>query len=442
VTTPIGRLQLVERMLADLRAFSPELVDPGALPAATLPARLTGAGIMAGALRRCREFAGLVPNLVREAHADERDAAWEEHATRLPVHARLSRRAADWTRDAGRLVPARWSVLAADERPDPRALAWLAGILDALEGEVHTARTRAEALRDEAALPGEHDEAEQELQRVALGEQCQRLDAALAELGGARAELHRAAGTRIVPSARLPQPYPSGPAWTALARSLREGTSPLERLRGALTELLRGEVVAADVPWLYQRWCGLQLLLALARAGARVRSGNVLEALYASGRIDFTLNPGWLSLFVEPLLKRGESHASGYFACRGSEASPDFLIVVPGPQGTDAFVLDATLSTNEAALRAKFRYLTLLASVSPVTIAGTATQKPPARAWALAPLVRAECDLKSADGSTGIVPMSPLRWMPAGLEAWLQDVVQHARAWGPTASSRALAATQ
>lgn len=424
-----GDNPFVACLVRDLAAFSPELLDTGATQGGAEGAWAGEADGFHGVYRSARKLAALVPALLLEAEADPRESRWEEHRSRIPVRARISGFPADWTAGPRGPVPVYWRSIQAVERPDEGPLRWVLFLIETIDERLSAARIRnAKQLEDARAGAGPAG-ALDALAIAALERREERLRASQAELSGARSELFRRAGGPLFPSEVVPQPFPGSPSWRALLRMAREILDPIAGLRAGIGEVLSQRVGMADVPWLYQRWCGLQLLGSLARAGAAIR-GDTVAALYAGGRLEVLHRGVRTLLFVEPRLTRNGTHASGYYACRGPEASPDFLIVTPGPDGTDAFCLDATLSTTDEILRGKFRYLDLLASLRMVRIAGTPTRKPPLWAWAMAPLVREKCELSSPDGSRGIVPMNPLRWSSQPLDDWAADVLRHAGVWG------------
>jgi len=417
----------VARLVRDLGAFSPELIDAGANPAAAA-APNDPPDALHGVFRQARQLAALVTVVLREAESDPRDGHWEESRTRVPLRASPSRSPGDWRKENERIVPFYWRRVEVLLGPSQASLRWVLSLLERADARLEAAQQHCEKrkgdLRDELPVLRSHEP----LMRDILGRRGERLRTARGDLASAREEIFRAFGAALFPSPRVPVPFPSSPAWRALMLLAQELSDPLAALQSGIKAMLANRGGIADVPWLYQRWCGLQLLTSFARSGASVQ-GDAVSALYAGGAVELVLEDARIALYIEPRVTRDGAHPSGYYACRGSEASPDFLIVTPGPEGTDAFCLDATLSSSDEILRSKFRYLDLLASQRTVKVAGTPTHKPPLWAWAMAPLVRDQCELRDPDGSRGLIPMNPLRWSPAPLDAWVADVVRHARVW-------------
>ena len=184
----------------------------------------------------------------------------------------------------------------------------------------------------------------------------------------------------------------------------------------------------ADLPFLYQRWCGLKLIEALRAMGWRCKKDS-LPVLFLGGELEFEKQGVLLSLWFEARIFSEIGHASG-MVCAEKEASPDFLLLTPGRGGRDAFVLDATLSTSSEARSLKSKYLSTLRNAGMRTIAGVPTRHGPLASWAAAPIARSSCDLEGGSGRSGTVPMLPVNWSDAPLRAWLGDIEAHALAWG------------
>ena len=122
-------------------------------------------------------------------------------------------------------------------------------------------------------------------------------------------------------------------------------------------------------------------------------------------------------------------HPSG-FRCTGrGEVSPDFLLVVKGPSRHDAFVLDATMTTDREVILQKGKYLTLLRASQPGWAAGLEVYARPLRSWAAAPIQGGLSRQFDQDASWGVLPMHPARFHPAPLRSWVLDVDRYVRAW-------------
>jgi len=199
-------------------------------------------------------------------------------------------------------------------------------------------------------------------------------------------------------------------------------------LAGALTEPFD----AADVGYLYQRWCGLQLLLSFERQGWQVLDDPV-GALFLGGTIQLRSGGTRAQLWVESRIGSKREHASGVTVRGAMEQSPDFMLLVPGPGGADLFVLDPTLSRNPEVYETKSKYLQTL--LIRHVVAGRSCFRGPVRSWAAIPEIRDSCRLLGAlDGTTGFVPLHPLAQTHSGLDAWVSDVSRHALAWTPRTS--------
>jgi hypothetical protein len=244
------------------------------------------------------------------------------------------------------------------------------------------------------------------------------------------------ANRRCAPSGQPPRPFPSTPAFTSLRRLLDELRHPEDSLPWLLRELLRPGPGAVEVPFLYQRWCGVKIVEMLWEMGWESGSDPV-PALFLGGCIRFAKGPAGeatggarceISLWCEPHLTLPGRHASGLHSI-AKEASPDFVFVTPGPNGVDAFVLDPTMSTERAAMQEKSRYLSDLAFDGLHMVAGVPVLHQPRRAWAAAPIRASRCELHDLEGRSGTVPLHPLEGAGRALRGWLDDVEAHARAW-------------
>jgi hypothetical protein len=96
-------------------------------------------------------------------------------------------------------------------------------------------------------------------------------------------------------------------------------------------------------------------------------------------------------------------------------------------RGLDYFILDATLAHHVETWQGKAKYLRMRSSAEPRWIAGTTAAARPLHAWAAAPSPLRTCQFLTIEvpGAAGMAPMNPLRWDPAPLSAWLQDVGTH-----------------
>jgi hypothetical protein len=416
----------VERLVADLVAFAPQLMEPGLNPAAAQ-------GIPCNAaepIQQAQELVRLVPGLIAEAQAGEEERQAVEVTTTRPSRARLSRRAMDYQRHGERVLPRRWVRWVPAAQAQPEALRYLWHQIDARSERLAPVVARRQGWMEEAQRARTGDSSWARDEAVALREMGDSLERVCGALERARGQVLRGVGPRARPRARPPRPFPRGPAWATLRRLLAGWSMPdgLHALRG----ILSGAPAAADVPFLYQRWCGVKLYQALEDAGLVLERGDPVGAILLGGSITLVHEQARIELWVEPRLACRDDHPSGY-RCAGRdqlEATPDYLLVTGGSRGPDAFVLDATKSADEHLLGRKSRYLNEIESAGTRLIAGVPTTQRPLRSWAMAPVGGNHCRLESSDGSRGVIPMQPAHYLDGGLRAWVQDVVDHARAWG------------
>ena len=416
----------VDRIVADLAAFAPQLVEPGLAP----PAARGIPWSAAAPIRQAQDLARLVPALVAEAQSLEDERLAVEVVTARPTGARLSRRAADYERHEGRVLPRRWVRLVPLPAKQADALRYLWHRIERAGDALSPVVTRRRKWLEDARRARVGDSAWAQAEARELRAMGVALDRVVHALERARALVRRGLPAGARPRARAPRPFPRGLAWSALRRRLLawDGPDALDALRA----LLRGPVSAADVPFLYQRWCGVKLLEALESAGCALEGGDSVGALLLGGSIALAREGCRIELWVEPRLACTDDHPSGY-RCAGrdkQEVTPDFLLVTSGPRGPDAFVLDATTSADDEVLSRKFAYLRELESAGTRLVAGVPSTQRPLRAWAMAPLGGNHCRLESSDGSRGVIPMQPANYLDGGLRAWVQDVADHARAWG------------
>jgi hypothetical protein len=254
-----------------------------------------------------------------------------------------------------------------------------------------------------------------------------RLYNAQAKLSHARLLLFRGASVRLLPMPTPPLPYPRTRNWQRLRQYARHLQQPEEGLPSFLHRVLNETVEVADTPYLYQRWCGVNLLQGLVQLGWQYED-DPLGALFLGGKIRLFKHAIQITLWVEPRFVRHEIHPSGFQCRQVLETHPDYMLVTPGPHGVDAFILDPTLTADIEIRRSKGRYLDTLETQA--SIAGVPVSRNPLRAWSAAPIHRPNCELDDPYGYTGTIPMHPLDWTMQPLLAWLQDMDNYACAWG------------
>lgn len=417
----------VARLVQDLRQFSASLLESGlAPPSPTL--RIAGRSELVLELGWASALVALVPPALAELEQVEAPNRMVEQVVRSPVRAALSRRPGDYEWVGGRLLPSRWSRSEPVLEPDWDAVAWLLYLIDGQRRRLcHVQRRSVKQVEEaRAARAGTSRWAVHDAH--SLQARLDRIAAMIALVDRAREQAVRYGGLGLRPMARVPSPYPRSRAWAALRRLVAQWSAPARHLPAHLDRMLRTDVAVADLPFLFQRWCGVKLLEALRTLGYGV-SGDSVSALFLGGRLAATRDAATIEIWIEPRLARDHLHASGFKCARGDDVTPDYLLITPGPHGPDAFVLDAACTTDDEMLRGKARYLALIAAGASGFIAGVPVTRGPLRAWAAAPLSTSHCRLYRPDGSSGAVPMHPLEWTPAPLAAWLTDVSAHAKAW-------------
>lgn len=116
-----------------------------------------------------------------------------------------------------------------------------------------------------------------------------------------------------------------------------------------------------------------------------------------------------------------------WYSDRNAELTPDFLFLTGMPGDRDAFVLDASLSTQQELLAEKIRYRNRLIGVEATFIAGVPQTRRPLRAWSVAPIRASHCRVTDPQGVGGTIPLDANEATFPALDAWLDDVLHHAR---------------
>ncbi len=415
-------------MIADLRAFSGQLIEPGVgemRKTVRTRAECSTESVLLGATEA---MTGLVPRLLDELEDVEDPRNTVQRRSWTATRAKLSRSPADWTRLAGGLVPTCWMRTDPVPEPDLRALSWLLHLIEVLASELEPVVQRTERYIEDARASrrGDSKWAFADLSDLETLER--RLQTARVALHRSRNGVVRRSSGKVRSSMRAPSPYPRGRSWWRL-RDLAANIEDKSRtLADRIADLLEVAPEVADEPLLYQRWCGMRLVEGLIALGWSVE-GDYVGALYLAGQVSFRKDAARVELWIENRLTR-EAHPSGFLCVTGVDVTPDFLIVTPGAGGLDAFVLDATLSTDDEVLQDKRKYLDKVQGVAPAMIAGVVSgPRRPLRSWACAPFDLGHCRVTTQNGAAGVVPMHPLKWNPAPLRAWLSDLERHGRAW-------------
>ncbi len=415
-------------VVADLREVSADLLEPGLAPAAPIGAVGGHGPLLRGLLMAADAFAALTPRLLTELDLTSDGSSGEWRPTMLPRGARPSTAPHDYVLSDGVALPLRWLRFDVEQRPDSGALRWALFLCDKLQQQLHTQGLRLGRQLEEALLvrSGESTWAVQDSQTLrALAQDVQQR---LVSMKQAESGIRAAAGRRVFGSDRVPVPYPQQPAWSRLRRLARELLTPEAMLGTMLNDLLAEPIALADVPFLYQRWCGLHLVKAFERLGWK-RRGDLTGALFLGGRVELVgVGAGQLTVWIEPRVSRATMPLTGWgCATKGEELTPDFLITCGEAGMRDAFVLDATLGTSDEVLNSKSKYRFGIVGIDTLLIAGVPVARRPLRSWAVAPLDSSLCRLNDPEGRTGGVPLHPGRRDFRALDSWVADVSLHAQ---------------
>ena len=418
----------MEAILRDLRELSPDLIEAGAAPAtyAISDARSTGSlsHLLRLVRRLCHSTPGLINNL--ELHTFGRV---EEYATRNPRNAVLPTRAHSYELVNNRLLPKEWSRLELAQEFDLHPLGFLLHLLGELLAQVTESESRIGKYLEDALAARDLDSVFAKEETTALRLLQNDILCAGADIRRSIGLVRAKAGYKLEPTLQRPKPFPRSSDWAKLRRIADEVQKPQAALPANIHQLLRSPIQVADRPFLYQRWCGAMLLSTFERMGWTVMCDRV-PALFLGGKIPLRKDDVTIALWVEPRLTSRGAHASQLHATRAREASPDLLLTTSGPSGKDAFILDPTLASNQGEHAKKSKYLRTLAFDALPNLAGQPVHHTPLRSWAAAPIRLQRCQLESANGRAGTVPMHPLHFDRGPLKAWLFDIEAHALAWG------------
>jgi hypothetical protein len=418
-------------IVAELRAVSADLLEPGLAPVAPIGAMGAMAGhgpLLRGLLTAADQFAALTPKLLTELDLTADGSAGEWRSARVPRGARPSTVPHDYVLSDGVALPLRWLRFDAEQRPDASALRWALHLSEQLRQQLHAHSLRLGRQLEEALLirSGESFWALQDAQTLrALAQDVQQRLVAMRQ---SQALIRGVAGRQLFGSDRAPVPYPQQPAWSRLKRLARVLLNPGTMLSTMLNELLAEPIGLADVPFLYQRWCGLHLVRAFERQGWK-RRGDLTGPLFLGGRVElFGAGAGELTIWMDPRVSRATMPVTGWgCAAPGDELTPDFLITCGAAGMRDAYVLDATLATSDEVLSSKSKYLVDIVGIDILLVAGVPVARRPLRSWAIAPLDSTLCRLHDPQGRTGGVPLHPGRLDLRALDAWVADVSLHAQ---------------
>ncbi len=420
----------LQKLIDDLKQFSTDLLAPGLHSTQQIPTSMGTVASTTALLKAIDFLSALVPQLITELQTIDVTHKWVVHYSNTPKQALFSRRASDYQQDANkRVLPAHWVTILPVSQMDTRPLRWLLYLLDLQKSSLSKVYNRTTKYIEDSLLSQQGKSSYAENDRATLLSMQSRLDEADAKLSHARLTLLKLAQQRLVPSPNIPYPYPRAAGWTRLRRFSQQLMHPDDYLPGFLQTLLNGTVEIADTPYLYQRWCGVKLLQTFETLGW-IRHVEATGALFLGGEICLYKSDVQLSIWIEPRFSKRKTHPSGFSCQSVLESHPDYLIVTPGPNGVDAFILDPTTTADADIRNSKGRYLSIIEAQGMGNIAGVPVVRHPLRAWSAAPLHSSRCELQDSNGQTGTVPMHPLNWNSEPLREWVQDIDNYAIAWG------------
>lgn len=422
----------LERILVDLRGCSTELFEGGLAPTTPGIKSDQQSAPLRATLQAVDTYCKILPFLISELGAEESSTVAELVPSQTPRSAVRSNRPSDYSISEGQAIPRRWLRIEASPELRLDALRWLIGVgLDIKHQlQAHTNRLTKQVEVAKFVRGGESSFAFDDIKALdlmlTLGFSSEQ------RLRHAIASIYRVIGKSIAPMYQLPYPFPRTPAWSAFRRQAHYIRYPQEMLGVWLGELLREPIPVADIPFLYQRWCGLQIIQAASRLRWEVQ-GDYVGALYLGGLVQLARSTTVVDLWVEPRLATSQAGKIGWKSeKRGEELTPDFLFVCGEIGERDAFVLDATLSTNVNLQSAKGKYLDRLIGEDVRSIAGVPVYRRPLRSWAMAPIKSNVCQLRDPHGWTGVIPLDACSDDFSGLEAWISDVFKHAERTRPS----------
>lgn len=424
----------IARVVEDLKAFSAPLLEPGAAPRAAGEVQ-AGRSALEALHGLVAALGAMLPRLVAEATREDRAA--RRHVQRsapIPRRARASRSPWDFEAHDGRVLPTTWLAVEPLPAAAPEAVAWLRHLVIQLGSHVARAARHVDVHLDDAISMRSDRSTYARAERDRLTTLRASIEASRAALARAQRQLVQHAPVGARPRGVEPRPYPATPTWQRLRAVARRIQDPAVLLPAWWSSALDAPAGAIDLPFLYQRWCGLQLLNALGELGFRPRSDPTGPLLLGELPIELS-DPARrvLTIWCEPRFVRGEPHPSNLEPAKDFEQQPDFVLLAPGERGLDAHVLDATLSTDDERLREKSRYRSSLRFAAPRLVAGIPVVARADRSWALAPLDAPSCRLHDDEGRCGVIPLHP-EHPSRGLAAWLGDIVERARRWAPAST--------
>lgn len=408
----------IDAVIAELRNAAEFLLegDSGGSPRSLEPLRTVG-----GALEAADYVTGCVPALLERAPRRQSRASiasFEVHRTRRSARGRVPRAASGWSRTGTQSIAPKYLEESVPRlSADRESLRWLVWVLDLVDDAVREFAVRVSNRHEELlSIGGTSHWEELELER--FDGLVLRFDMARLQLERARARIRASFPGVLRPSSRPPRPFPVDPNWRALGVRVTHWQQPERQIGGWLKRLIEQPIEQAELPFLYERWCGLQLVESLVSFGFEVEEReSVVWRMFLGGEIGFQRGGHGLALWIEPIIGEG-FHRCGLAVNGGGTRSPDFVLVDARAGGSRWATLDATLSTNAAALTQKGRYRRDLMARERIVVAGVSTLVRPEAAWAICPSPGPN-QLFDLDGSLGAVSLRPGPNCGARLDEWV-----------------------
>ncbi|WP_224984224.1 hypothetical protein [Geomonas agri] len=381
-------------------------------------------------LRVVEKVHNLVPRLLNELETEEQGALAEMVPAMVPRHASLSTRPCDYALYGGQTIPYRWLRPEQEQVLPAAPLRWIMHVIQLLHDDLQLHAGRLRKQVEVARLVRDGDSVYAVLDRHQLEHMLSEVYRGEVQVQRSLKLLQRRYGKKLSPSQYPPSPFPRSHSWLDFRRLSDSLSRKGKAMTPWLNELLSAPVPQADAPFLYQRWCGLQLLRSCERLGWEP-SGEIRGALFLGGPLEIRRGEKKVLLWIEPRISTRTAHLTGWNCVeKQEELTPDFLLVCEHNGGRDAFTLDATLSTGQEAIAAKGRYRNRLQGVDRIVVAGVPVLRRPLRSWAVAPFLSRYCRLGDTEGWTGMIPLRVEQKDRSALDAWMGDVFRHAEAAG------------
>lgn len=419
----------LDLIVSELRDFAAELLERG-LATGLNKSSLLGSPLRQ-TLRMVETVRNQVPRLLNDLETREQGIIAEMVPTMVPRHAVLSTRPSDYALHRGEPIPYRWLRPEREQVLPAAPLRWIMHVIQLLQSELRLHASRFLKQVEVACIARDGESAYAVLDRHQLEHMLGEVRRGEIHIQQSLQMLLGRGGRKLSPSHLPPSPFPRSHSWLYFRRLADFLSRPDKAMTPWLNELLSTPVPLADAPFLYQRWCGLQLIHSCERLGWEV-SGEIKGALFLGGAVEIRRGKKTVVLWIEPRISARTADLIGW-SCgeKEIELTPDFLLVCGQIGSRDAFILDATLSTPTSdTIAAKGRYRNQLVGVDRVIVAGVPMLRRPLRSWTIARSQSRDCRPGDTEGWTGMIPLRVEEKDRSALDAWMSDVFRHAEAKG------------